>query len=289
MRIKIGEAEENIRLDRIIAKRLERYSRSSVQKLFKVKKIKVGSQPGEVKPSLKLKKGKVVTIDTSGLEKVPPKLKMSIIYEDKDCVVIDKPAGILSHAKGSVIEEATVASWLEPKLDGLSGNRAGIVHRLDRNTSGVMICAKNQQSLVWLQKQFSARKVKKIYRAVIIGRPEHDEAVIDMPIERNPKKPSTFRVGVNGKKAISEYKILKKSEHFSLVELKPQTGRTNQLRVHLKAINHPVLGDSVYGGPPADRLFLHALSLEITLPNRQRRVFEAKLPPAFNNVIKNDA
>jgi 23S rRNA pseudouridine1911/1915/1917 synthase len=216
-------------------------------------------------------------------------LKVPVIYEDADCVVINKPAGILSHAKGVVSDEPTVASWLEPKLEGLEGNRAGIVHRLDRHTSGVMICAKNPKSLAWLQKQFSGRKVKKIYRAVVIGLPEHEHAVIDMPIERNPNKPSTFRVGVNGKSAQSEYQIIKSSKHFSLVEVRPQTGRTNQLRVHFKAINHPILGDSIYGGPPADRVFLHAMSLELTLPNKQRKIFEAKQPNDFNIVLKNDA
>ncbi len=244
--------------------------------------------PGGIKPSIKLKPGQVVTIEAFDNTKIKNDLKIPIIYEDDDCVVINKLSGILSHAKGALNEEETVASWLAPKLAGLDGNRAGIVHRLDRNTSGVMICAKNKTSMTWLQKQFSSRKVKKVYRAVVAGRPEHDEAIIDMPIERNPNRPSTFRVGTNGKPSISGYKVLMASQHFSLLELKPQTGRTNQLRVHLKAINHPILGDSIYGGPPADRLFLHALSLELTLPSRERRVFEAKQPTEFNNVIKND-
>jgi 23S rRNA pseudouridine1911/1915/1917 synthase len=168
----------------------------------------------------------------------------------------------------------------------LSGNRAGIVHRLDRATSGVMICAKTETALKQLQKQFSERKTKKTYIAIIAGRLANPEAIIDMPIERNPKQPQTFRVGRQGKPAITQYKTLKVSDNYSLVELKPTTGRTHQLRVHLKHLGHPIVGDNLYGGMPADRLYLHALSLEITLPNRQRVTLKAPLPNAFSRVIK---
>jgi RluA family pseudouridine synthase len=187
----------------------------------------------------------------------------------------------LTHSKGAFNPEPTVASWLGSRLSGMNGERAGIVHRLDRATSGVMICAKTPEALSWLQKQFSMRKVKKTYVAVVEGDLALPEAIIDMPIERNPKKPQTFRVGSNGKPAVTAYKVLQTSTGRSLIELRPTTGRTHQLRVHLAHIKHPVVGDTFYRGVNADRLLLHALSLEITLPNRQRKIFTAPLPAEF--------
>jgi 23S rRNA pseudouridine1911/1915/1917 synthase len=220
------------------------------------------------------------------------------LYEDDDCVVINKPVGALTHSKGAFNPEATVASWLRKRIasgaweattDGAGNARAGIVHRLDRATSGVMICAKTPEALSKLQKQFSLRKAKKQYVAVVQGHLAEKHAVIDMPIERNPKKPQTFRVGINGKSAITEYEIQKESEHYSIVELAPQTGRTHQLRVHLNQLGHPILGDELYGGKPAERMFLHAHSLEITIPSSERMTFTAPVPPAFKQVLKDDA
>ena len=166
----------------------------------------------------------------------------------------------------------------------MDGERAGIVHRLDRATSGVMICAKTPEALSWLQKQFSERKVKKTYVAVVKGALSEPEAVIDMPIERNPRKPQTFRVGANGKPSVTAYKVLKTGNGYSLLELKPTTGRTHQLRVHLHKLGHPIVGDELYDGPEAERLFLHATSLEITLPDKQRKTFEAPAPLSFRGV-----
>jgi 23S rRNA-/tRNA-specific pseudouridylate synthase len=149
-----------------------------------------------------------------------------------------------------------------------------------------MICAKNPVASLWLQKQFSQRKVKKNYIAIVKGTPDPAEAIIDMPIERNPKAPATFRVGTSGKPAVTHYKIIKRSDPYSQLELTPQTGRTHQLRVHLNQLGLPIVGDSFYGGEPADRLYLHAFQLEITLPDRSRRVFTADLPKAFSSKMK---
>ena len=175
------------------------------------------------------------------------------------------------------------------------GNRAGIVHRLDRATSGVIICAKNSATQTLLQKQFGNRKTKKCYLAIVEGVPSPEEGLIDAPIERNPKKPQTFRVGSAGKSAQTHYKVLKilnlptgrqarSSISQSLLELWPTTGRTHQLRVHLKYINHPIAGDAFYGRG-ADNMLLHALSLEITIPKGDRRIFRAEPPEYFNDYI----
>jgi RluA family pseudouridine synthase len=157
---------------------------------------------------------------------------------------------------------------------------------LDRATSGVIIGAKNAAALSWLQKQFSQRKVKKTYIAIVQGHLPNDHAIIDMPIERNPKKPQTFRVGAQGKAALTEYQVIKLNDTYSMLQLSPQTGRTHQLRVHLAHLGHPIVGDTLYGGKPAERLFLHALSLEITMPSRERKTFTAPLPELFGRIMK---
>ncbi|MBX4196987.1 RluA family pseudouridine synthase [Candidatus Saccharibacteria bacterium] len=284
-----------LRADVYLANQYPEFSRSSLEKLFEGR-VSAGGQP--IKPSFKVSEATKLSVDDSLLYKKPPRINLPIIYEDKDVIVIDKPAGVLTHSKGALNTEATVASFIAPKLaKELSGNRAGIVHRLDRQTSGVIITAKNPAALSWLQKQFSTRKTKKNYLAVAEGQLDPPQAIIDAPIARNPKKPQTFYVNSAGKPAQTQYKLIKilnelsisngaskSSNFFSLVELKPLTGRTHQLRVHLAYINHPVVGDRVYGHE-AKHMLLHAQSLELTLPNRERRVFEAKTPKYFEEFI----
>lgn len=280
--IEISRAE---RLDQYVSDKLPTISRASVSKLIDQGIVKVN---GEVtlKGGYKLRPHDIVDIDYEATIQQPiPHIELPVIYEDADCVVIVKPAGILSHSKGSYNPEATVDSWLRQKIANLEGERAGIVHRLDRATSGVMICAKTVEASVWLQKQFSQRKVKKTYIAIVQGSLATEHALIDMPIERNPKKPQTFRVGSNGKTAQTEYEVLQTNGKYSLLELKPTTGRTHQLRVHLHHIGHPIVGDTLYEGKVADRMYLHAQRLELTLPNRKRQSFDAPLPDEFNRLM----
>ncbi|HUD10058.1 MAG TPA: RluA family pseudouridine synthase [Candidatus Saccharimonadales bacterium] len=273
------------RLDVCMAQMVPEISRASVQKLCDLEKILVNGKPA--RSSYKLKVGEVITLDydVNELTEIPD-IDLPILYEDDDCVVINKPLGLLTHSKGAFNPEATVATWLSGRTTDLDGERAGIVHRLDRATSGVMIGAKNQATLAWLQKQFSQRKVKKIYAAIVEGELQPSEAIIDMPIERNPKAPATFRTGANGKPALTHYKVLESDGVHSLLELRPQTGRTHQLRVHLKHIGHPIVGDTFYEGKSAKRLYLHAMSLEITLPNKERKIFYAPLPLAFSEFMR---
>jgi 23S rRNA pseudouridine1911/1915/1917 synthase len=273
------------RLDTYVAEKLPEYSRAYVAKLVDQGIARVN---GEVvtKGGYKLKHTDEIEIDHLRYAPQPvPNIELEVIYEDDDCVVINKPAGVLSHSKGEHNPEATVASWLRSRTSNMSGERAGIVHRLDRATSGVMICAKNKEASSWLQKQFAVRKVKKTYVAIIQGSLDPAQAMIDMPIERNPKKPQTFRVGSNGKPSQTEYRIIKSNAEYSLVELKPTTGRTHQLRVHMEKLGHPIVGDTLYAGQTANRMYLHAKTLEITLPNHKRAIFEAKVPKEFNDLI----
>jgi 23S rRNA pseudouridine1911/1915/1917 synthase len=270
----------NVRLDQYVAQQLPEISRASAAKLIDQGKVTVNGQ-AQQKAGYKLRPDDQIKISYSPNEVKIPEIELPVIYEDNDCVVIIKPVGLLTHSKGAFNPEATVATWLSGRVKGLGGERAGIVHRLDRATSGVMICAKNPEALAWLQKQFSQRRTKKTYMAVVEGSFREPEAIIDMPIERNPKKPQTFRVGSNGKLAVTHYKMMQTDGNFSLVELRPETGRTHQLRVHMKEVGHPIAGDSLYGGKPAERLFLHAQSLEITLPDKKRETFWASTPENF--------
>lgn len=273
------------RLDHYVIDVLPQLSRGDASRLISDGKVTVNGEP-ITKSGYKLRLGDKVVIDFNNddYERIPD-IDVPIIYEDDDCIVLNKPIGLLTHSKGVFNPEATVASFVRSRLEGMSGERAGIVHRLDRATSGVIICAKTPEALTWLQKQFSSRKVKKTYYAVINGTLDPAHAIIDMPIHRNPKQPQTFRAGHGGKPAQTEYEIVKSSSSYSLVKLSPRTGRTHQLRVHLEKLGHPIVGDEFYGGQPATRLFLHAESLEITLPNRERKVFEADLPQEFNDMI----
>lgn len=292
---KVGE-----RLDKALSLVYPQYSRSALEKLILDGYVSVN---GAIKrSSYKIKSGDEVNVDLTLFTKPIEQIDIPIIYEDDDVVVIDKPTGVLSHAKGTLHNEPTVATWLKTNYATFSSstgiipatevrggfwesNRAGIVHRLDRVTSGVMICAKNEVAQVHLQKQFADRKAKKTYIALISGHLDEPNGTIDVPIERNPKEPATFRPGVNGKSAQTEFSVLKTSSENSLVELRPFTGRTHQLRVHLQYMKHPIIGDVLYGGKPATRLFLHARSLEITLPSKQRMTFESPLPEEFNKSL----
>jgi 23S rRNA pseudouridine1911/1915/1917 synthase len=285
------------RLDHKVVELMPEISRAFAGKLIGQGKVTVNGQV-ETKAGYKMRAGDKVKVDYDEQEQaVIPDITLPILYEDDDCVVINKPVGVLTHSKGAFNPEATVATWLRRRLakgewqdtTDTNGNaRAGIVHRLDRATSGVMICAKTPDALKKLQRQFSQRKARKHYIAIASGHLQQQHAVIDMPIERNPKKPQTFRVGVNGKPAVTEYTVEQESEHLSLLDLRPQTGRTHQLRVHLAHLGHPILGDELYGGKLAERMFLHAQALEITVPSGERMTFTAPLPAVFQKAIKAD-
>lgn len=288
MEFKAQPADAGSRLDVLVAAQYPQFTRSSLELLFDNELVSVNDKPA--KASYKVKDLDSVSIDETLLNQEPPKIKLPVIYEDENVVVINKPAGLLTHAKGALNLEPSIASYIKSKISDnkLSGNRAGIVHRLDRLTSGVIITAKSSDAMIKLQKQFSQRKTKKKYIAVAEGVPEPQEAIIDVPIARNPKRPQTFAIMASGKTAVTKYKVIKqfskKGVGYSLLELEPLTGRTHQLRVHLAYIGHPIVGDKVYGRQSGEML-LHAVSLEITLPGSERKVFESKMPERFKRFI----
>lgn len=281
-----------IRLDAYLMEQYPELGRSRIQRLVKDGKVLVNSEP-QRKNGYMVKEKTIVSVDFDFDAKVTiPDIELPVLYEDESCVVMNKPLGVLTHSKGVYNPEASVATWLAQRPsfafadnEDEENQRQGIVHRLDRATSGVMICAKNPEALRHLQKQFQDRKAKKTYVARIAGEISPKEALIDLPIERNPRQPQMFRVGQNGKPSQTNYKVLQTIEQNdtvdSILELKPTTGRTHQLRVHLDYMKHPIVGDTFYEGRSAERLFLHAHQLEITLPNKRRQTFTAPVPEIF--------
>jgi 23S rRNA pseudouridine1911/1915/1917 synthase len=246
----------------------------------------VNGQPKSAKSLLKFED--VVTTEVPAATDYSDQT-LPILYEDDESIVINKPVGVLTHAKGVLNEEFTVADFARPRTtDGADTNRPGIVHRLDRATSGVLILAKSSEAKSHLQKQFQDRKAKKTYLAITHNTPKNREAIIRLPIERNPLKPQTFRIGSSGKSAETAYQVLDTFNDgaFSLIELKPVTGRTHQLRVHLQYLGCPIVGDTLYGNKKdTARLMLHAKDLEVTVPSRERKTFSADAPDDFKDFL----
>lgn len=242
---------------------------------------------------------------------------IKIIYEDENVVVINKPAGLVVHSDGKIME-STVVDWFlkkypetenvgEPLIlsSGEVIKRPGIVHRLDRETSGVLVIAKNQETFLNLKEQFQNRTIQKSYRAFVYGEIKNNEGIIDRPIGRSSgdfRKWSAQR-GVRGKirEAVTEYRVLKRKNGYSFVEVNPKTGRTHQIRVHFKAINYPIVCDKLYASNKEctlgfERLALHAFSLEFNLPKydpkslkiigQEKLKLEAELPEDFQNAFK---
>lgn len=287
-----AEAPEKFRLDHLLVEKYPEYNRSNLQTFIKNGFVQVDGKVAK-KPNEKYEKSATIELNVPEAQQKLPQIP--IIYEDENVLVLNKPAGLLSMAKGKYCPEPTLEDY------GL------LVHRLDRDTSGVVILAKNPAVQKMLRKQFQDRKTHKTYLAVVEGQPKLDEAMIDLPIARNLKHPTTFLVDQNGKPSQTYYRILQTNGKYSLVELKPKTGRTHQLRVHLRHLGHPIVGDPVYGSQGiiaqkkvdpkrasrADdqRLMLHAQELEISIPNpadpvhNVRRTFTAPIPPEFTKLM----
>ena len=278
---------EKFRLDHLVVEKYPEYNRSTLQKFIREGWVTVNGDTVK-KPNSTFEKSAKIVLTTPLHSPLRQEISPTIIYEDTNVKVIDKPAGLLSMAKGEFCPEPTLEQF------GL------LVHRLDRGTSGVVILAKNEPTQTMLRRQFQERHAHKIYYAVVQGHPKLDAAKIDLPISRNLSHHATFQVDPNGRPSITYYQVLKTTGDLSLLELRPITGRTHQLRVHLQYLGTPILGDHVYGVEggtaanrskstisDAERLYLHAKSLEITIPgptpeaNNERKTFEAPVPPEF--------
>jgi 23S rRNA pseudouridine1911/1915/1917 synthase len=282
---------KNRRVDKFISDTFNEYSRSALVKLFDLNLIKLNGEP--IQPGFKLKPNTTIEYDLAPLQAKPEVIKMPIIYEDSDIVVINKPAGVISHARGKFWQEASVASFIRDKIatELDDGQRGGIVHRLDRATSGVMVCAKNESALKHLQKQFSDRKVDKTYIALVSTKPKDDNFIIDAPIMRDPKTPKRFIVDKEGKPSQTRVDVIWSTPKRTTLLLKPKTGRTHQLRVHLNYVNNPIVGDPLYGQQAhmydehSQSLRLHSYSIAFDL-NGKKVNFSAPIPDYWSLNLK---
>ena len=259
----------DIRLDKYLAEEIELISRSKIKESIVSKDVLVNGEA--VKPSFKLAGGETIRVEISDpqpmeLESQP--ILLDIIHEDDDIVVLNKQVGLVVHP-GAGNRTGTLVNGLIHHFDQLSSVsgslRPGIVHRLDKDTSGVIVVAKNDTAHGNIALQFSERTVEKTYLALVWGIPEETEGKIDLPIIRHPKMRTLFTTGEVGRPALTEFRLLEPFEYLSLLELTPRTGRTHQLRVHLSEMGHPIFGDASYGGGESRaRGFLPEVTKELT-------------------------
>jgi 23S rRNA pseudouridine1911/1915/1917 synthase len=291
------EENQSERLDKFLVKCMPDLTRSRLQNLIKEGKVLVNGSAVS-KSGYTLQSGDRIQIEIlSGqpTELVAEDIPLNVIFENDDLMVVDKPAGMVvhpaaGHDQGTLVNAALAHA---PDMEGVGGElRPGIVHRLDKNTSGLIIVAKNDHTLTWLQDQFRLRKVRKIYIALSDGHPPTPTGRIEAAIGRDLSQRKQMAVvpDEKGRSAVSEYKVIEEFANHTLFEVHPVTGRTHQIRLHMAMIHCPIVGDTLYGRKrsslPLDRHFLHAARLEITLPGEQQpRTFESPLPPELQAVL----
>ena len=292
------ELEKPQRLDKYLVTCLPDFSRSRLQALIKDGYVTVDGEPVH-------KTGKTLVLGNVLQVRVPPptpttlvpeSILLDIVYESEDVIVVNKPAGMVvhpasGHTSGTLVHAALAHA---PEMEGIGGEgRPGIVHRLDKNTSGIIILAKNDTTHRQLQEQFRSRDVEKIYLALVDGKPPSPTGRIEAPIGRDPSHRKQMAVVVlqKGRQAISEYRTLETFPQHTLLKIHPITGRTHQIRLHLSYLGCPIVGDTTYGrrktSLPTDRHFLHAYRLKIKLPgDDQPHTFEAPLPEELERILK---
>ena len=293
--MKTYKVEEIGRLDKVVSNLEQNMSRETIQRMIKTGKILVNNK--QEKASFKTTVGDLITLEEEIPEEIelkPQEMPLDIIYEDDDMLVINKEKGIVVHP-GNGNPDGTLANAVMAKckgsLSGIGGKiRPGIVHRIDKDTSGLIIVAKNDSAHINLSKQIQDRKVKKTYIALVRGVIKENEATINMPIGRNSKDRKKMAVTKDGKESITHFKVLKRYNGFTLLEVKIETGRTHQIRVHLSEIGYPIVGDEVYsnGKNPfgVKGQMLHAEKLELKHPRTGKDLtFEAPVPKYFANII----
>jgi 23S rRNA pseudouridine1911/1915/1917 synthase len=292
------EEKEAQRLDKYLVACLPEFSRTRLQALIKNGFVLVNGTPAS-KAGQSLEAGSIlqVCIPPPELsELIPQPIPLDVLFENDDLMVVNKPAGMVvhpgvGHPSGTLVHAALAHA---PEMKGIGGEqRPGMVHRLDKDTSGVILLAKNDSAHHWLQEQFRLRKVSKIYLALVDGKPPTPSGRIDAPIGRATTQRNQMAVVASqkGREAISEYHTIETFSHHTLLEIHPITGRTHQIRLHLVFIGCPVAGDTVYGHKhptiPLQRHFLHAARLTICLPGvTTARTFEAPLPLELERVLE---
>ncbi|MBS1856244.1 MAG: RluA family pseudouridine synthase [Acidobacteria bacterium] len=269
-----ADSDSGRRLDHWLQRQLPDYSRSRIQEWIKAGRVLLNGAAARASQSLRA--GDSVEVEPAApppLSAVPEDIPLTVLYEDADLVAIDKPAGMVVHA-GAGVNSGTLVNALVHRFGTLSGVggelRPGIVHRLDRFTSGVLLVAKHDAAHRRLAAQFSGREIEKVYLALVHGRIEAETGRIDRPIARDPIRRTRMTARLaDGRAAWSEYRVLRRFEKFTFLEVLIGTGRTHQIRVHLSSIGHPVAGDTVYGAPrhASGRYFLHAHRIRFHQPS----------------------
>jgi 23S rRNA pseudouridine1911/1915/1917 synthase len=294
-------ADEIKRLDLYLKEKIPELSRSRIQAAIKDGQIKVNGLTA--RPGQKLKAGEVVEVLVEEEAPVgqlqPQPIELKVVYEDGQILVIDKPAGLVVHPgaglTGGTLVNGLIFYYPEIKKVG-SPLRPGIVHRLDKETSGLMVVARTQTAYNSLRQQFEDRTVEKTYLGLARGRFKEKEGIIALPVGRHPSERQKMSVKSNKPRvALTRYEVIQEFQHSTFLALKPLTGRTHQIRVHLAAIGHPLVGDSRYGQPEEkrlkseSRLFLHAFRLSFRHPVIDERLaFESPLPPALQSRLERE-
>ena len=293
----VSENDAKLRLDQFLAKRLPEYSRSRLQQLIRSGFVQLNER--SARPRQIVRGGDKIDLIEPPLEKIdvrPEPIPLEILFEDDDLIVINKPAGLTVHPGAGQRDHTLVNALLShcATLSGIGGKeRPGIVHRLDKETSGCLVVAKNDMAHRELSKQFAARTVEKIYLALVAGKLRKPAGVIEEKIGRHPVHRQRMQVtSVRGRTAKTEYRVIRSRDQASLIECRLHSGRTHQIRVHLHHLGHPVVGDKIYAPRFAKnfaRQMLHAWKLGFRHPRTgEWKHFEAPLPADFATAIKAD-
>ena len=289
----LSVTENKGRIDKFLASELEDMSRSKIQLLIEEENILVNDEP--TKANYKVQKGDEITVvitEPEPIDVVAEDIPIDIVYEDEDVVVVNKPQGMVVHPSIGHNHGTLVNALLYhiKDLSGINGKiRPGIVHRLDKDTSGILVVAKNDEAHQFLSEQLQDRSMQRKYRTIVHGVLPHNHGTIDAPIGRDPQYRQQFSVVTGGKDSVSHFRVLERFKEYTLLEVSLETGRTHQIRVHLKYIDFPVAGDDVYGPKKTlegEGQFLHAHTLEFVHPRTKEVMhFEADVPENFQNLI----
>lgn len=292
----VKNEDKGKRLDRYVTEQNAEITRTAVQRLIDEKNILVNGK--EQKVSYKVNENDVVEVEIPEPKKIEIKaedIPIEVIYEDSDIIVVNKPKGMVVHPGNGNVDGTLVNAIMakcEGSLSGIGGEiRPGIVHRIDKDTSGLLIVAKNDKAHVNLSEQIKEHKVKKTYIALVRGVVKENEATIDMPIGRSKTDRKKMAVCKDGKNAVTHIKVLKRWEHYTLLQVNIETGRTHQIRVHLSYIGYPIIGDYTYSNGKNEfgvvGQCLHAQKLEFKHPTTNKIMeLEAPLPEYFQEIIQ---
>ena len=293
----IDESCEDMRIDKYLSLLMDGFSRSYIQKIITSKAVTVDSRP--VKASYRVSDGEEVKIaipEPITLDIEPENIPLEIVHEDKDLLIVNKPQGMVVHPAPGHYSGTLVNALLYHCKDSLSDingvMRPGIVHRIDRDTSGLLVICKNNRAHHALAEQFAVHSITRTYRAIVYNNIKNDEGTVDAPLARMKNDRKKIGIDPAGRRAVTHYRVLERFGKYTYIECRLETGRTHQIRVHMSSIGHPLIGDPVYG-PSKDHFhlngqMLHAMTLGFIHPGSQEYVsYEAALPAYFERFLVN--